>query len=42
MAKKPKNRSSRQTKQAHQDRGRLARQEQEADAVRQAASEALA
>ncbi|MEU8471627.1 hypothetical protein AB0F30_27595 [Streptomyces sp. NPDC029006] len=41
MAKKPKNRSNCQTRQAHQARGRLARQRLEADAAWQAAGEAF-
>ncbi|MGW4790657.1 hypothetical protein [Streptomyces sp. NPDC004230] len=41
MAKKPKNRSSRSSKQTREARGRLARQRQEADAARQAAGEAF-
>jgi hypothetical protein len=41
MGKTPKNRSSRQTKQAHQARSRLARQVRAADAARQASDEAF-
>ncbi|MFE7112496.1 hypothetical protein ACFU98_37425 [Streptomyces sp. NPDC057575] len=41
MAKKPKNRSSRRTKQDHQTRNRVTRHKREEDAASQAVSEAF-